>query len=201
MPTPYETAPTLAPTFHTARWYADAQEAQRFCGYYASKDDHPTPRTWEPTTHPQGGFVVSVLDTEARPLFVQETDGDRLNQQLGAAVREASDGDRYCPRFRAAVEAAEWALSRWADRRRHEPAFADAFLRRARLAVLDAAELAAPPLTPVEAQEVWDIARDIAGDESTRDRAEQLVEEWGVLGARDVLQDQRDAEAEEEGEA
>jgi len=137
-------------------------------------------------------------DADADPLFVLPT----LLEQIGElrdAHRDLTDQNRalHLPEtwtdpadfaaFRATLEAIDYHTSRAADRIRHDEAFADAHVRQARMALWRAQELVAEPLTPTEQEEAWQEALGIAGDESTKDRATALLDEWGKTGARDAI--------------
>lgn len=109
---------------------------------------------------------------------------DEANRCLDLAARIASEEALYC-------------LSRAQDRHRHDPALAEAFLTRALSHIGDMREALAPALSEEEREAAWELALEIASDESHKDHARALMGEWGKLGARDLLNDL--ASVDEEG--
>ncbi|RYG27472.1 hypothetical protein EON81_30090 [bacterium] len=71
-----------------------------------------------------------------------------------------------------------------------DPSMANAYDALAGKALKAHAEAAEPPLTQVELETAWSIATDMADGWRSRDHADEWMEAWGRLGAREMIAEQ-----------
>jgi len=137
------------------------------------------------TADTQARNAAAIALRDAADAVLQQAEAHAKTIRQTRASEDA--GSPEAATVEVVFERIEWSVSRCRDRVRSDPTLAAAFLKEAERALADLAEEAEPPLTPVEQEEAWQHALDLAGDESQKDRARELMAEWGKIGARETL--------------